>query len=271
MFFKNTFSINYGRRIDRPAYQDLNPFLFFLDEYTYEAGNPFIKPQFTNNFELSHTYKNFLTTTLNYSRTIDYMNETFQQEEVNGAKTYATIVRHGNIGKRDAAGVSVNARFTVAKWWNTSIYTNYNYNKFKGRLNGNGEYIDIAASNVLLNVNNQFKFNKGWSAEVSGFYRTKGVDGQIIIQPLGQLSAGIGKQVLKTKGTLKFNVRDILYTNKATGDINFENTLAHFVNSRDSRVASLSFTYNFGKPIKGMQRRKIGGADDETNRVKVGN
>lgn len=267
----NQFGLSYGRRIDRPAYQDLNPFLFFLDEYTYEAGNPFIKPQFTNNFELSHTYKDFLTTTLNYSRTIDYMNETFQQEEVNGTKTYATIVRHGNIGKRDAAGVSVNARFTVAKWWNTSIYTNYNYNKFKGRLNGNGEYIDIAASNLLLNVNNQFKFNKGWSAELSGFYRTKGVDGQIIIQPLGQLSAGIAKQVLKTKGNIRFNVRDILYTNKATGDINFENTLAHFVNSRDSRVASLSFTYNFGKPIKGMQRRKIGGADDETNRVKVGN
>jgi hypothetical protein len=121
-------------------------------------------------------------------------------------------------------------------------------------------------------VNNQFKFNKGWSAELSGFYRTKGVDGQIIIQPLGQLSAGIGKQVLKNKGTVRFNVRDIFHTNKAIGDINFENTLAHFVNTRDSRVASLSFSFNFGKPIKGMQqRRKIGGAEDEQSRVKVGN
>lgn len=269
---KNQFALSFGRRIDRPAYQNLNPFLFFLDEYTYEAGNPFIKPQFTNNFEASHTYKNFLTTTLNYSRTIDYMNETFQQEEVNGTKTYATIVRHGNIGKRDAAGIAVSAQVPVTKWWNASIYSNYNYTKFKGRLNGNGEYIDVAAANLLFNVNNQFKFNKGWSAEISGFYRTKGVDGQIIIQPLGQLSAGIGKQMLKNKGTLRLNVRDIFYTMKATGDINFENTIAHFVNSRDSRVASLSFTYRFGKPIKGMQqRRKIGGADDEQNRVKVGN
>lgn len=268
----NQFAFSFGRRIDRPAYQDLNPFLFFLDKYTYEAGNPFVKPQFTNNFEVSHTYKNFLTTTLNYSRTTDYMNETFQQEEVNGTKTYATIVRHGNIGKRDAAGIAISAQVPVAKWWNASIYTNYNYNKFKGRLNGNGEYIDVAASNILFNVNNQFKFNKGWSGEISGFYRTKGVDGQVIIQPLGQLSAGIGKQILKNKGTVKFNVRDILYTNKATGDINFENTIAHFVNSRDSRVASLSFTYRFGKPIKGaQQRRKIGGADDEQNRVKMGN
>jgi hypothetical protein len=269
---KNQFAFSYGRRIDRPAYQDLNPFLFFLDKYTYEAGNPFIKPQFTNNLEVSHTYKNFLTTTINYSRTNNYMNETFEQEEVNGTKTYATIVRHGNIGKRDAAGIAVSAQVPVKKWWNASIYSNYNYNKFKGRLNGNGEYIDVAASNLLFNVNNQFKFEKGWSAELSGFYRTKGVDGQIIIQPMGQLSVGVGKQVMKTKGNIRLNVRDILYTNKAVGDINFENTLAHFVNTRDSRVASISFTYRFGKPIKGMQqRRKIGGADDEQNRVKVNN
>jgi hypothetical protein len=191
---------------------------------------------------------------------------------VNGTKTYATIVRHGNIGKRDAAGIAVSAQVPVKKWWNASIYSNYNYNKFKGRLNGNGEYIDVAASNLLFNVNNQFKFEKGWSAELSGFYRTKGVDGQIIIQPMGQLSVGVGKQVMKTKGNIRLNVRDILYTNKAVGDINFENTLAHFVNTRDSRVASISFTYRFGKPIKGMQqRRKIGGADDEQNRVKVNN
>jgi iron complex outermembrane recepter protein len=77
---------------------------------------------------------------------------------------------------------------------------------------------------------------------------------------------------LKNKGTLRFNIRDMLHTNKAVGDINFENTEAHFVNTRDSRVGSISFTYRFGKPIKNLpQKRKIGGADDEQNRVKVGN
>jgi hypothetical protein len=268
----NQFAVSFGRRIDRPSYQDLNPFLFFLDKFTYQAGNPFMKPQFTNNFEISHTYKGFLTTTINYSRTVDYMNETFEQEkDINGNTGYATIVRNGNIGKRDGGGVAVSAQVPVTKWWNASLYSNYNYTRFKGRLNGNGEYIDVSASNVLFNINNQFKFNKGWSAEVSGFYRTRGVDGQIMIQALGQLSAGIGKQVLKNKGTVKLNVRDILYTNKAVGDMTFENTIAHFVNTRDSRVASVSFTYRFGKPIKNaQQRRKIGGAEDEQSRVKVG-
>ena len=269
---KNTFAVSFGRRIDRPAYKDLNPFLFFIDKFTYQARNPFMKPQFTNNIELTHTYKNFLTTTVNYSHTVDYMNETFEQEkDANGNKGYATIVRNGNIGERNGAGVSVSAQIPVKKWWNANLYSNYNYNQFKGRLNGNGEYIDVSASNLLFNVNNQFKFNKVWSAELSGFYRTKGVDGQIIMQPLGQVSAAVSKTVLKGKGTLKLNVRDMFYTYRATGDMKFENTIAHFVNSRDSRVANLAFTYRFGKPIKGaQQRRKIGGADDEQNRVKVG-
>jgi hypothetical protein len=155
------------------------------------------------------------------------------------------------------------------KWWSASLYGNYNYNSFKGELYG--EPIHVKASNVLFNVSNQFKFNKGWSAELSGFYRSKGVEGQIQIEPLGQMSAGVSKQILKGKGNVRLNVRDILYTNWAKGKINFQSTQATFENKRDSRVAGISFTYRFGKPIKGPQNnRKKGGADDEQNRVKVG-
>ena len=268
----NQFAISFGRRIDRPDYQDLNPFLFFLDKFTYEAGNPFLKPQFTNNYELRHTFKSWLTTTVNYSKTVDYQNETFEQgKNDNGTKNYATIVREGNIGQRDNAGIAISAQVPVQKWWTAILYSNYNYSKFTGRLNGNGEYIDVEASNLLFNVNNQFKFKNGWSGELSGFYRTKGFDGQIFIRSMGQFSAGVSKQVLKGKGTVKLNVRDIFYTQFPRGEINFENTIAYFENRRDSRVANLSFTLRFGKPIKGIQpRRKVGGADDEQNRVKVG-
>jgi hypothetical protein len=260
---KHQFGLNAGRRIDRPAYQDLNPFLFFLDNYTYQSGNPFLKPQYTLNLEFSHTYKGFLNTTLNYSRTKNFFTETFEQSG------YATIVRNGNIGICQNAGISVGAQVDVRKWWSASLYGNYNYNSFKGELYG--EPISVNASNILFNVSNQFKFNKGWSAELSGFYRTKGIDGQIQIDQLGQMSAGISKQVLKGKGSVRMNVRDIFYTSWAKGNINFQRTEASFKNKRDSRVASISFTYRFGKPIKGPQNnRKKGGADDEQNRVKAG-
>ncbi len=260
---KNQFSINYGRRIDRPAYQDLNPFLFFLDEYTYQAGNPYLQPQFSDNIELSHTYNNWLTTTLNYSHTNNFFAETFQQQG------QATIVRNGNIGVRENMGVAVSAQIPVRKWWTSIWYANYTYNKFTGMLYGSD--INISSPTVLLNVNNQFRFSHGWGAELSGFYRSKGVEGQILLQPFGQMSAALSKQILKEKGSLKLGVRDMLHTQIIKGTIDFQQTDATFKNSRDSRQVSLTFTYRFGKPIKGSQpRRNTGGANDESNRVKTG-
>lgn len=260
----NQFGINYGRRIDRPGYQSLNPFMFFIDKFTYEAGNPYLKPQYSNNFELTHIYKGKLTTTLNYSITENLFNETFDQSG------YATIVRRGNIGRRENAGVSVNANVPVTNWLTSILYTNYNYTRYSGQLYG--EELKVEAGTLLISLNNQFNFKKGWGAELSGWYRSKGVEGQILIMPMGQLAAGISKQVLKGKGTVKVNVRDILYTQKPNGDINFKNTEAWFRNSRDTRVVNLTFSYRFGKPIKSANgQRKKGGANDEQNRVNIGN
>ena len=259
----NQFGLSFGRRIDRPAYQDLNPFLFFLDKYTYGQGNPYLKPQYSNNIEFSHIFKGVLTTTVNYSSTKNMFMETFDQEG-----DYATIVRRGNIGRRENAGISVNAQIPFAKWLTSNLYTNYNYSKFTGSVHG--EVLNVEAGNLSFNMNNQFRFNKIWSAEVSGWYRTRGIEGQIAIQPMGQLSAGVSKQVLKGKGSVRLNVRDIFYTQKAKGQINFKSTEASFVNKRDSRVANLTFTYRFGKPLNGNGQRKKGSASDEQNRVKAG-
>jgi iron complex outermembrane recepter protein len=260
---KNQFSFSYGRRINRPDYEDLNPFLFFLDKYTYGAGNPFLKPMYSHVLEASHTYKQMFTTTLNYSYTKDLFNEVFRQ------KDFATIVSQGNYGSMEDASISFNAQVPVVKVWNANIYTEAKYNRFKGLLNGDD--VDVSATTFLVNVNNQFKFKKGWSAEVSGWYRTKGIEGQLLIKSLGQLTTGVQKQVIKNKGTLKLNVNDVLKTRNPRGEINFQNTEARFRQYSDNRTVTLSFSYRFGKPIKGIQKRKTGGAGTEQNRVKGGN
>lgn len=81
-----------------------------------------------------------------------------------------------NIGCRKNAGISISAQIPVVKWWSASVYTNYNYSRFERKRYG--EDINVEGANLLVNINNQFRFNKGWSAELSGFYRTKGVEGQ---------------------------------------------------------------------------------------------
>ena len=260
---KNQFAFSFGRRINRPDYEDLNPFLFFLDKFTYGAGNPFLKPLYANVFEVSHTYKQFLTTTLNYSNTKDLFSESFEQ------KGFATIVSQRNFGKVNNVSLSSNAQLSPAKWWKAMIYAEARFQEYKGVLSD--QNLNIHGTNYTLNINNQFTFKKGWSAELSGFYRTKGIEGQIIIHALNQINAGVKKDVLKGKGSLKLLVRDMFGPMKVIGNINFQNTEASFKQYRDTRVASLSFNYRFGKPIKGLKSRKSGGANEEQNRVKSSN
>ena len=87
---------------------------------------------------------------------------------------------------------------------------------------------------------------------------------------MGALTAGVSKQVLKGKGSVKMSVRDIFYTQPASGDINFKSTEAHFRSLWDSRQGNITFTYRFGKPFKveGPQRRER--TPEEQNRVKGG-
>jgi iron complex outermembrane receptor protein len=143
------------------------------------------------------------------------------------------------------------------------------YNHFTGELYG--ENLDVAAVTGMGNMTNQFKFTKGWSAELSGWYRTSGIDGQIYVQPMGQTTVAIAKQIMKEKASLKLGLRDIFYTQRVRGTIDFQQTQATFQNTRDSRQLSLTFNDRFGQAIKGARNnRHSGGADDESNRLKKG-
>jgi hypothetical protein len=259
---KNQYSINFGRRIDRPSYQDLNPFIFYLDNFTYNKGNPFLQPQISNNFELGYTYNQFITTTINYSITDKIFQESMIQDG------FATIVQTNNIGTKTNYGISTNIQYEAKKIFSSNVYFAYTHDNYKGEVAG--DKLDLSADMYLISVNNQFKFNKGWSAELSGWYRTKGIEGQLLINPLSQTSMAVQKQVLKNKGTFKLGVRDIFLTNFPSGIIRFSKTEASFSNRRDSRIFSLSFTYRFGKSFKAITK-KSSGSDDEKSRIKVGN
>ena len=256
---KNEFGFSYGKRISRPDYEDLNPFIFFIDKYTYEAGNPFLKPMYTNVFELSHTYNKFLTTTVNYTHSRDRFNEFFRQ------LGYATIVSPANYGSVNDLSVSMNAELKPTKWWTLMPYGEFNYNAVNSQMNGTALKTHGAGFNV--NITNQFKFKKGWAAELSGFYRTAMKSGQFEIKDMKQLSTGVSKQILKGKGSVKLNVSDVFNSNEQHGVIRFANTAASFTQKNDTRYVSLNMSYRFGKPMKTKQR-KTGGAGDELNRIK---
>ncbi|MBS1741602.1 MAG: TonB-dependent receptor [Bacteroidetes bacterium] len=262
---KNQFGFSYGRRIERPDYEDLNPFLYFLDKYTYGEGNPFLKPMYSNVFELTHTYNQFLNTTLNYNRTKDLFSETFRQNNEPG-DSISSILSKGNFGIAHNISLSENAQVKITKWWNLILYAEVNYQEFHGQVSG--ESVDLHRMIFTGNINNQFSFKKGWGAEISGFYRSQSLEGQIQLNGMSQMDIAIKKDILKNKGSLRVALRDVYGPRVNTGNINFQQTRASFSQYNDNRVITIGFNYRFGKPLKSMQKRKTGGAGDEQNRVK---
>ncbi|MGZ5246606.1 MAG: outer membrane beta-barrel family protein, partial [Flavitalea sp.] len=260
----NNFSANIGRRIGRPDYQTLNPFYYFLDDYTYRFGNTQLKPQYTNSIEVSHGYKGFLTTTLNFSKTTDLFSEVFKQN----TSERQFIITHENIASREEMGISISANIPVGKIWSSNVFTNFANSKFNGTIDGSP--LKVSGTVFMGNVSNQFKFKNGWSAELNGWYRSKGIDGQIIIDPMWAVSTGVQKEIMKKKGILKLGVRDIFNSQKFSGLVRYNGIDAKIVNNNFQRTATLTFSYRFGKPLKTQQERNNGGAGDEQNRIKKG-
>lgn len=259
----NSFTFTMSRRIDRPAFQTLNPFYFIVNKYTYSTGNPFIRPQDSWNLELNHQFKSLFSTTVSYSIIKNYFSQIFLNDTAKGILLYT----QGNVGRTVNLGLSSTLTASPFKWWSITAQVNFNHKVLKG-INGNSYTSDINQLN--FNVNNQLTIAKTYTAEVSGFYTTRARnDIQELLYPTGQLSFGVSRPILKKKATLRLSARDIFYTNAMEGLTQFPNATEYFKLRRDSRVVTLSFTYRFGKAYK-ASKRSGGGANDEMQRVGSG-
>lgn len=261
---KNNLSVNYGRRINRPDYQSLNPFVEFLDRYTFEVGNPYLKPEFSHNIEMSYSYNNFITATVNYTKTKDIIQQVLEQNE----QENQTYIRIANIAKREQVGIAVSA-YKQIKNFSGNVYVNVSDNKFSGIVNNT--YVTVKGTTAMFNASASYKFKKGWNTEISGFYRTATPEGVFRIGSFGTINLGVSKTLLKEKATLRLNVRDVLWSQRFKGNIQYGAINTQFQQYGDSRVASLTFTYRLSKgKVNSNNRRKAGGAGDEQNRVKGG-
>lgn len=262
---KNQLGLSYGRRIERPDYKDMNPFYYFLDKYTYEKGNPYLKPQFSHNIELTHTWNGMLTSSIRYSRTNDIIMQVLEQVD-SITTTYQT---RRNIATTNSFTASVSANLSVASWWKANIYVQGNHSRFKGVLNGLP--LEANGTTFTTNISNQVELKKGWGLELSGFYSSTEIEATMVSRPMGALNLGVSKQVLNKKGTLRLNIRDFLNVQAFRGYSRYQNVDVTIYNQWDNRVVNLSFTYRFSKGSTSSQQRKRGGAGEEQNRVKTDN
>ena len=260
---KNTLNLTFSRRIDRPNYQDLNPFENKLDELTYEKGNASLRPQYTNTIELTHTFMGTINTSVGYSHVKDYATEFFDTTNKN-----ATYVQQRNLATQQIITFNIGSNLPIKKWWTGYANIWYNYQILNGQLDNKELRLDVPSYGAYLQQS--FTLGKDYTAELSGWFNGPGVWGASqITKSQGGLDIGLQKLFLKKKATVKLTVTDVLATAspwRSTSD--FGGLYMVGSGTWESQTLRLNFTYRFGSnQIKSARQRQTG-LDSEGKRIK---
>jgi iron complex outermembrane receptor protein len=260
---KHEMGFNYSRRIDRPGYDNLNPFTYYLDQYTYEKGNPFLKPQYTNTFELSYTYNKSLNVTLGYSHTTDASVDVLYTDTVKKA-TFQTTE---NLQTRNNYNININSPYTITKWWTGNVDVNGFYQKFKspallGQTLNNGQL-------AFQGRTTQTFMWPGYKFEVTANYESAQSYSMFKIKSQYTIDAGVSHSFYQKKMNLKLALNDVFNTRRSRVSTIYSNTNLNLVQKNETRIARITFTYNFGNS-KIIARQHQTGAEDEKGRVKSG-
>jgi len=254
---KNILGLMVSRRVNRPNYQLLNPFLFYKDNYSYSGGNPLLSPQFMSRYELKYRHGQFLWAELSYN---DFRKVILQTTR---AEDSLFITRPGNYAKGIMFLLSVGVNVSPTKWWSINSTVRLSRIGLRGTI-----YTEQLSPNTNVlrwELNNYFTINPRLSAELSSYYASADMNGQTSTSGMYRLNAAI-QQKIGEKGSIRLVMDDIFHTwiyhNRSMGL-----KQADFIQTSESGTQrfGLAFTYRFGK--KSVKGRKSDAVEEERGRV----
>ncbi len=263
----NQFGMSMSRRIDRPSYQDQNPFIYVLDAFNSEQGNPYLIPQLTNNIELNYTYKYAHSIKLKYAITNQYI------ESITYQTGNQTILIPQNVGTRKVVNIGLSSAFSPAKWWDVFANAEPFFQQYETRLDGFGTNELVKQESWGFNgyLSNTLDLTKGWKAEFSAWYNFQNATTIYQSKPLGSINLGFSKKLLQQKATLKIGINDIFNTQQWEQTALTSNLNLHTYRKWESRSISINFSYRFGNSKIKSARDRETGASDEIGRIKTNN
>ncbi|GGB09074.1 TonB-dependent receptor [Puia dinghuensis] len=257
-------TLSYSRRIDRPAYQDLNPFEFKLDDYTFAKGNTLLRPQYTNSVGLTFMYKYKLTTTLNYSHIKDLSTTLVDTTDASKA-----IVLRENLANQDIVSLNISYPFQY-RWYSVFFNVSSFYQLNRANL-GQGRVIDLNIFNTTIFSQHTIRMGKGWTGEITQYYVSPNIwQATLRAQSMWSIDGGLQKTLFKGNGTFKVAVSDIFNTLHWKATSNFAGQYILTTGGYESRLLKLYFTYRLGNKQVKAARRHSNGAEEENKRVGAG-
>lgn len=258
----NAFAMVYSSRIDRPNYQELNPFEQKLDELSFMKGNPFLNPQYAQKIELSHTYKYSITTSVGYSHTSDFFAKI--TDTIPGGKSFLTSK---NLATEDVLSANLSVSKQLVKWY--SVYCNagvYNQ-KYDADFGGTKT---IHTSIVIFNLyaQNTFKLPYDFTFEISGWYNSAGVwGGAYKSDPSGAMDLGLQKKLFGDQATLKLSFTDVFHTAPWSAENTYAGIIIHASGNWESQLLKVSFSWRFGNRQMKNSRQRTSGSESEQKRT----
>jgi hypothetical protein len=251
-------NLSFTRRITRPSFDQLNPFRFYFSPLNYWVGNPFLKPSVTNLLNLSYNNRNF-TVSLSLGREEDPMSRYPEYNRVTNELLYLGR----NLPYKDFGSIESGYGFAITKWWKTNHTVGVYYNKEQTPYFGNTYTIGIV--DYTINGSQVFSLPKGFTADLSYYYKSKSGNGLYIADPVTSINLGLQRSWLNGKLNTKLNFYDLFNTNLVRWTFRektiIDNRFSHWFGNQRF-VATVA--YNFGKAnYKAKQIRTT----DEEKRV----
>lgn len=256
---KDELSFNYSRRTNRPGYAELNPFIYYVDEYTYIQGNSFLNPEYSNNFQLNYTYNKLINVGFGYQRTDHVISDVFLTDTLKKA----TVITSLNLNNYQSYTLNVNFPYTLTSWWTGNMDLNGIYGKtMAGGISG---YLDKGQLTFQGKTTQSFRIGKTYNAELMTSYSSQDESGYYLIKPMFGTDAGINHSLFNKTASIKFAVSNIFNANYHI----ISNAQGNIIDTQlrpASRTMHLTFTYSIGnRKVSGHQHQN--GAADEEKRV----
>lgn len=262
----NSLAFNYGRRINRPDYNVLNPFNNQFSQLSFEKGNPKLKPEIVNNLEVNYNFMQMYNFKIGYSKTIDQITRLIGPDDSDPRATY---INWDNLANQTIWSFSASLPFQILPFW--TAYINASGSHIDNQADyGNGAVVNLQAFSYEIFQQHNFKLPYGFNAEISSNYSGPGIWGGVFeYDSSWNLDIGLQKRFFNEKLNIKLSGTDLFYSSYWRGGSNFNGLESRGSGKHDSRRIGISLSYKFGNE-KVQTRKRETGLSEEQQRANGG-
>jgi len=234
---------SYSRRTNRPELYFMEPYITYKDYYTAEIGNPDIRPEYINSFELNYSYngeQNSLSASAFHRSRKDKI-ERLRVPYVAGV----TLDSMANVGHDYATGIELSASIQTVRWWNVRLNGSVYHYKVENEFKNSGE--DETSTNYEIALYNNLEWGKSTRIQLDGNFVGPSVTTQGKTNSFWYINLAIRQQLLKNKLTATLSFRDVFNTARYTSNITTADLQSHTRISPKYPLISLSISYTFNQ------------------------